>query len=80
MFTIDDIIKSKNLEELFIKVTEGKNINKISNKDILRSIRNFCPIYTSDIDSFLDDKNVINELEKYGRYSLINYVQSKQKM
>lgn len=78
MFTIDDIINTDDLEELFCKTIQGQRIVKSTNHELLRAIRNFGPISTEEIEPYVGDKNIVTELEKYGRYSLLNYCKHKQ--
>lgn len=67
IITIEEIIKSKNLNLLFNKLVKSDSI--------IKQIRNFEYIDFNDIEPFLSDKKIIIELEKYGRHSIIKKMQ-----
>jgi hypothetical protein len=63
LLSLDDIVKSQDLEKLFLRI--------VKNNDIIKQIRNFGSIKYEEIEGFMDDPIIQRELERFGRFSIL---------
>jgi hypothetical protein len=76
MVTIEEIIGARDLERLFRSaVGRGKAAPGDKNA-VVKRIREFAPLVLRDLEGFLDDCDILRELQDYERKSVLGEIRN----